>query len=221
MPEIQKYGPSPKSHFPVPEQSRYCFINTVISNPNIIVGDYTYYVDPDHPEWFEKNVLFHDEEIGDKLIIGKFCTISTGVTFIMNGANHQLNGYSTYPFGIFRNGWEKSSPSKKELRASSKGNIVIGNDVWMGREAVILPGVKIGDGAIIGAQSVVTHDVPPYSVVAGNPARFIRRRFNDEIVYLLLKIRWWEWPIEKITEHLDFLVHGDVEKLTEFAKEAK
>lgn len=221
MPESIKWGPSPAMHFPVPDQHRICYLKTVISNPNVIVGDYTYYDDPDHPEWFEKNILYHDDFIGDKLIIGKFCAISTGVTFVMNGANHQMTGFSTYPFGMFGHGWENATPSKKDMKALSKGDTIVGNDVWIGREVVILPGVKIGDGAVIGAQSVVTHDVPPYSVVAGNPARFIRRRFDDETVYLLIKLRWWDWPAEKITENLSFLVHGDTEKLKEFTSAMK
>lgn len=216
MPDTMKWGPSPSTHFPVPEHRRICYIKPIVTNPNIIVGDYTYYDDPDHPEWFEKNVLYHYDFIDDKLIIGKFSAIATGVTFIMNGANHQMSGFSTYPFGIFGNGWDGATPTKKQIKALSKGDTIVGNDVWIGREAVVLPGVKIGDGAIVGAQSVVTHDVPPYSIVAGNPARFIRRRFDDETVYLLLKLRWWDWSAEEITKNLDLIVHGDKEKLKEF-----
>ena len=218
--ETGKFGPSPRTHFPVPEQRRICYIKAIITNPNIIAGDYTYYDDPERPEWFEKNVLYHYDFIGDKLIIGKFCAIATGVTFIMNGANHQMAGFSTYPFGIFENGWEGATPSESEMISQSKGDTIIGNDVWIGREAVILPGVKVGDGAIIGAQSIVTHDVPPYSIVAGNPARFIRRRFDDEAVYQLLKLKWWDWSPEKITANLDFLVRGDTECLKKLAAES-
>jgi Acetyltransferase (isoleucine patch superfamily) len=216
-----KWGPAPTMPFPVSDQHRICYLKPVVTNPNIIIGDYTYYDDSDHPEWFEKNVLFHDEAIGDKLIIGKFCAISAGVTFIMNGANHQMSGFSTYPFGLFGHGWEQATPSQNDLASLSKGDTVIGNDVWIGREAVILPGVKVGDGAIIGAQSVVTHDVPPYSIIAGNPARFIRRRFDDETVYLLIKLRWWDWPSEKITENLNFLVNGDKKQLAQLTAEMK
>lgn len=218
MADISHWGPSPETIFPVQEDNRICYLKNVITNPNIIVGDYTYYDDPNHPEWFEKNVLYHSDLVGDKLIIGKFCSIASGVRFIMNGANHQLAGFSSYPFGVFGHGWDSGTPSKKEVQALSKGDTIIGNDVWIGHEAMIMPGVKIADGAIIGARSVVTQDVPPYSIVAGNPARMIKRRFDDETVYMLLQLKWWEWEPEIITKSLKFILSGDKSRLEKLLK---
>ncbi|HDR1486969.1 TPA: CatB-related O-acetyltransferase, partial [Pasteurella multocida] len=180
-----------------------CFLKNLVRHPNIIVGDFTYYDDAENVENFEKNVKYHFDFLGDKLIIGKFCMIGSDVKFIMNGANHQMNAISTYPFGIFGYEWAKALPEKAEL--SSKGDTVIGNDVWIGYNATIMPGVKIGDGAIIGTNSVVTKNVPPYAIVAGNPARVIRKRFSPEKIEQLLALKWWDWEIEKITRNLDFL----------------
>ena len=188
-----------------------CFIQNTVSNPNIIIGDYTYYDDPEDSENFERNVLYHFPFVGDQLIIGKFCALARGVRFIMNGANHKLDGFSTYPFQIFGNGWEKVAPQSEEL--SYKGNTVIGNDVWIGYETIIMPGVQVGDGAIIAAQSVVVSDIPPYTIFGGNPAKFIRQRFNDEVIRALLNIAWWNWEISKITKHLDKIVSADIEAL--------
>jgi virginiamycin A acetyltransferase len=144
-------------------------------------------------------------------MFGKFCALARGVKFIMNGANHKLDGFSTYPFQIFGNGWEKVMPQLGEL--PYKGDTVIGNDVWMGYEATIMPGVQVGDGAIIAAKSVVVSRVPPYTVVGGNPARHIRQRFDDEVVQSLLAIVWWDWSIEKITRNLEKIVAADIEAL--------
>ncbi len=182
-----------------------------MQNPNIVIGDYTYYDDPDDSENFERNVLYHFPFIGDKLVIGRFCAIARGVKFIMNGANHKLSGVSTYPFHIFGNGWEKVMPKPGDL--PFKGDTVIGNDVWIGYEALIMPGVRIGNGAIISSRSVVVCDVPSYTIVGGNPARSIRQRFSPEEVATLNKIAWWDWPIEKVTEHLEQIVSGDVAAL--------
>lgn len=189
--------------FPLPHYDRLCFLKNIIKNPNIIVGDYTYYDDFEDVNNFEKNVKYHFDFIGDKLIIGKFCMIASGVTFIMNGANHKSDGISAYPFFIFGGDWAKSAPAEGEL--PYKGDTVIGNDVWIGNEATIMPGVKIGDGAIIAAKSVVTRDVPPYTIVGGNPADRLRKRFDDNTVDKLLEMRWWDWPIKKITENVDLL----------------
>lgn len=204
-------SPNPKDPHPMKEFSQICFIKNVVSNPNIIIGDYTYYDDPEDSENFERNVLYHYPFVGDKLIIGKFCALATGVKFIMNGANHKISGFSTYPFYIFGNGWERVAPQPDEL--PFKGDIVIGNDVWIGYGTVIMPGVKIGDGAIVAAKSIVTKDVSPYTVVGGNPAYLLRKRFSDETIELLLKISWWNWDIEKITRNLEKIVSADIEAL--------
>ena len=188
-----------------------CFIQNTVSNPNIIIGDYTYYDDPENSEDFERNVLYHFPFIGDQLIIGKFCALAKGVKFIMNGANHKLNGFSTYPFQIFGNGWEKVAPQIKDL--PYKGDTVIGNDVWIGYETVIMPGIKVGDGAIIAAKSVVVGDVLPYTIVGGNPAKCIRQRFEDEVIRSLLEIAWWNWDVEKITRNLEKIAAADIEML--------
>ena len=190
---------------------RVCFIRNTTKNPNIVVGDYTYYDDPEHSEDFERNVLYHYPFIGDKLIIGKYCALAEGVRFIMNGANHKLSGFSTYPFSIFGNGWEQVMPKPEEL--PYKGDTVVGNDVWIGYRALILPGVRIGDGAIVAAGAVVTRDVPPYTVVGGNPASPIRPRFPEETVRALLDIAWWNWDADKITRNLAAIVSADLDAL--------
>lgn len=188
------------------------YLKNFITSPNIEVGDYTYYDDPNGPEHFEKNVLYHFDFIGDKLIIGKFCAIAKDVTFIMNGANHQSTGFSTYPFFIFGNGWEKSAPQPADL--PFKGNTEIGNDVWIGYNATIMPGVKIGSGAIIASKSVVTNDVPAYAVVGGNPAKIIKQRFDDKTINALLSIAWWDWSSDKITAHLDAITQNNLDLLS-------
>ncbi len=188
------------------------YLKNFITSPNIEVGDYTYYDDPDGPEHFEKNVLYHFDFIGDKLIIGKFCAIAKDVTFIMNGANHKSTGFSTYPFFIFGNGWEKSAPQPGDL--PFKGNTEIGNDVWIGYNATIMPGVKIGSGAIIASKSVVTNDVPAYAVVGGNPAKIIKQRFDDKTIDALLSIAWWDWSNDKITAHLDAITQNNLDLLS-------
>jgi virginiamycin A acetyltransferase len=188
-----------------------CFIRNTVRNPNIIVGEYTYYDDPEDAADFERNVLYHFPFIGDRLVIGKFCAIARGVRFIMNGANHALSGISTYPFYIFGNGWEGAEPEASDL--PYKGDTIIGNDVWIGYEALIMPGVKIGNGAIVSARSVVAREVPAYTIVGGNPARPIRPRFAPEVVARLEAIAWWDWPIDKITSHLDKITGADVDAL--------
>lgn len=217
MEQTNKYGPNPDSVYPINGLNRMCFIKNIVKNPNIIAGDYSYYDDFDHPEDFEKNVLYHYEIFGDKLIIGKFCAIAPRVKFIMNGANHKMKAFTTYPFGMFGNGWEVGIPEIKDL--PFKGDTVIGNDVWIGMEATIMPGVRIGDGAIIAAKSVVARDVPPYAIVGGNPAKVIRKRFDDEVIELLLKIQWWNWNVEKITENIPILCSDDVRLLKKFVDE--
>ncbi|MGL5154748.1 MAG: CatB-related O-acetyltransferase, partial [Aeromonas veronii] len=149
--------------------------------------------------------------IGDKLIIGKFCAIARGVKFIMNGANHQTSGFSTYPFFIFGNGWEHAAPAPGSL--PYKGDTVIGNDVWIGYDALIMPGVKVGNGAIIAARSVVTGDVPAYALVGGNPAKVIRYRFDDDTIARLNAIAWWDWPVEQISRNLPLISGGEIAAL--------
>jgi virginiamycin A acetyltransferase len=188
-----------------------CFIKNVVKNPNIIIGDYTYYDDPVDSEGFERNVLYHYPFLGDKLIIGRFCAIARDVKFIMNGANHKIDAFTTYPFSIFGGGWQKVTPQPGELPL--KGDTVIGNDVWIGYDALLMPGVRIGNGAIIASRSVVVSDVEPYTIVGGDPAKTIRKRFGDELVALLQRIRWWDWPVEKITQHLETLTSNDESKL--------
>lgn len=204
-------GPSPTTIHPMAGFPQVCFIKNTVTNPDIIIGDYTYYDDPVDSENFERNVLYHFPFIGDKLIIGKFCALARDVRFIMNGANHKMSGISTYPFQIFGNGWEQVMPRLEEL--PYKGDTVIGNDVWIGYEACIMPGIHIGNGAIISARSVVTSDVPAYTIVGGNPARPIRTRFPAEIVAQLETIAWWDWPIEKISRHLALIVAADIDAL--------
>jgi virginiamycin A acetyltransferase len=205
------YGADPKAKHPMEGFPQVCFIQNTVTNPNIIIGDYTYYDDPENSEDFERNVLYHFPFVGDRLVIGKFCALARGVKFIMNGANHKLDGFSTYPFQIFGNGWEKVMPQPEEL--PYKGDTVIGNDVWVGYEATIMPGVQVGDGAIIAARSVVVSHVPPYTVVGGNPAQRIRQRFSDDVIQSLLAIAWWDWSIEKITRNLEKIVAADIDAL--------
>ncbi|MCR5491950.1 MAG: helix-turn-helix domain-containing protein [Bacilli bacterium] len=184
---------------------------TVIDNPNIVVGEYTYF----DGQNFQRHVTHHYDFIGDKLIIGKFCQIGRGVEFIMNGANHQMNSASTYPFYIF-NGWKQESPKKEDL--PYKGDTIIGNDVWIGQNVTFLPGVHVGDGCIVGANSVVGSDISPYSVAVGNPARVIRKRFDDEMIGLLEKLKWWNKPTSQIQKIIPLLSNSDAEYVKEEIK---
>jgi len=203
-------GPDKNARFPLPHYDRLCFLKNIVKNPNIIVGDYTYYDDFENVENFEKNVQYHFDFIGDRLIIGKFCMIASGVTFIMNGANHLSDALSAYPFAIFGNGWEHAMDGRAYPH---KGDIVVGNDVWIGYNATIMAGVTIGDGAIIAANSTVVKDVEPYSIVGGNPAQIIRKRFPDDTIRRLLEMQWWNWDIEKITRHVQYLTGTDPDLL--------
>ncbi len=203
-------GPDKNTIYPLAHYERLCFLKNIIRNPNIIVGDYTYYDDMENVHHFERNVRYHFDFVGDKLIIGKFCMIASDVTFIMNGANHLTDAISTYPFAVFGHGWEHAMEGKQYPQ---KGDITIGNDVWIGYRATIMAGVTIGDGAIIAANATVTKDVAPYAIVGGNPAMEIRKRFSDEKIDKLLDIKWWDWPIEKITENVQLLTGNAIEKL--------
>lgn len=208
-----QYGPDPNAIYPNEAIQSICYIKNVVKRPNIIVGDYTYYDDINGAEKFEECVTHHYEFIGDKLIIGKFCAIAKGIEFVMNGANHRMSSVTTYPFNIMGNGWEKSTPGLADLPL--KGDTVIGNDVWIGQNVTVMPGVHIGDGAIIAANSVVAKDVPPYHIAGGNPTKTIKKRFDDEFIDYLLAVKWWDWPIQKITNHLDILCSGDLTKIKE------
>jgi virginiamycin A acetyltransferase len=203
--------PLPTDPFPLSGQTRLAFLKNHITRANIIVGDYTYYDDPTGAANFEANVLYHFDFIGDKLIIGKFCAVATGVKFIMNGAAHNIQGLSSYPFRIFGGEWERNLPS--EFSFPYRGDTVVGNDVWLGYDSLIMPGMKIGDGAIVASRSVVTKDVPPYAIVGGNPARVIRTRFDEPTIAALLQIRWWDWDPEKITRNVAAITGTDIERL--------
>lgn len=195
--------PNPNRVFPMKKLKTIINVKPTIKNKNIIVGDFTYFADTD----FEKYVTHHYDFIGDKLIIGKFCQIAAGVNFVMNGANHQMNAVTTFPFYIFE-GWEQPAPALNKL--SLKGDTIIGNDVWIGQNATILPGVHIGDGAIIGLNSVVGSDVEPYTIVAGNPAKVIRKRFDNQLIKLLLKLKWWDKSIKEINELIPILTDDNL-----------
>lgn len=200
--------------YPIANVERLGFLKNFIKNPNIIVGDYTYYDDPDGLDDFEsKNILYHFDFIGDKLTIGKFCQIATGVKFIMNGANHGLQGFTTYPFKIFGNEF-----ADLPLLSDNKGDTVIGNDVWIGNDVTFMPGIKVGDGAIIASKSVVTKDVEPYSIVGGNPAQIIRKRFSDDVIIKLLEIQWWNWSIDKIAQNGHLLLDNNLDNLVKLCK---
>ena len=213
---MQKTYPDPNCLYPIEGFTRTVFLKNFIKNPNIIIGDYTYYDDPEDVYNFEKNVLYHFDFIGDKLIIGKFCQIATGSCFIMNGANHAINGVSTYPFKVFGRAWQNAS-----LDTKSKGDTIIGNDVWIGNNVTIMPGIKIGDGAILGSGSLITKDVEPYTIVGGNPAQIIRKRFDDDTIAFLLNLSWWNWGVEKITKHLDLITTLNIEALKRLDSNSK
>lgn len=203
-----------KKIYPRTNDSHTVYLKSVITNSNIIVGDYTMYNDfVSDPTQFEKNnVLYHYPVNQDKLIIGKFCSIACGAKFIFTSANHTLQSLSTYPFPIFFEEW---GLGKNQVATAwdNKGDTVIGDDVWIGYEAVILSGVHIGDGAIIGTRAVVTKDVPPYTIVGGIPAKEIRKRYDKETIRKLLRIQWWNWSFDKIQQSIPYIVNGEVDKL--------
>ncbi len=200
--------PDPDVLHPIPGYENEIYVRPAVNNPNIIVGDFTYIADSE----FESHVTYHYDWNGDRLVIGKFCQIASGVEFVMNGANHKMNSVSTFPFYTLE-GWDMDPPSLDDLPI--KGDTVIGNDVWIGQDAVILPGVHIGDGAIIGACSVVGSDVDPYSIVAGDPAKLLRKRFDDDLIELLLQFKWWDRSVDEINELIPVLTCSDLEKVRE------
>ena len=206
-----QYGPDPNAVYPNEAIKSVCFIKNIITRPNIIVGEYSYYDDMDGAEKFEDHVTHHYEFIGDKLIIGKFCAIAKGIEFVMNGANHRMCSVTTYPFNIMGGGWEQFTPALEDLPL--KGDTVVGNDVWIGQNVTVMPGVNIGDGAIIAANSVVTKDIPAYCVAGGNPCKIIKKRFDDELISYLQEIKLWDWSPEKIFANLEALCSGDLEQI--------
>lgn len=202
--------PDPNTVFPN-EYKTSCFLKNVITAPNIHVGDYTYYDDLEHPtEFQQRNVLFNYPAFGDQLIIGKFCAIAAGTKFIMGPANHRISSVTTYPFHVFGGVWAENTPPHLD-QLPRKGDIVVGNDVWIGRESVILSGVHIGDGAIIAARSVVAKDVPAYTVAGGNPVRVLKQRFPEDLVQLLLAWRWWDLPPAELAEAVPLLCDPDLD----------
>ncbi|MCU0080204.1 CatB-related O-acetyltransferase [Extibacter muris] len=200
--------------YPRSEDKETVYLKSVVTNPNIIIGDFTIYNDfVNDPQMFEKNnVLYHYSINHDRLIIGKFCSIACGARFLFNSANHTQASLSTYPFPIFFEEWDLDIEDVATAW-DNKGDIVIGNDVWIGYEAVIMSGVTIGDGAIIGTRAVVTKDVPPYTIVGGIPANVIRRRFSDKTIDFLNELKWWDWSIEKIAENIAAIKSGDIDNL--------
>lgn len=202
--------PDPNKPYPLEDYKNLCFLKNIITNPNIIVGDYTYYDDFEDVQNFEKNVKYHFDFIGDKLVIGKFCMIASDVVFIMNGANHLTQSISSYPFAIFGKDWSEAMAGKSY---PNKGDTKIGNDVWLGYRATIMPGVTIHDGAIIASNSTVVKDVDPYTIVGGNPARPIKKRFPDTTIEKLLKLKWWNWDAGKITDNIQNLTSGNINSI--------
>ena len=197
--------------YPRTEDKETVYMKNVVTDPSIIVGDFTMYNDfVNDPQQFEKNnVLYHYPINHDKLKIGKFCSIACGAKFLFNSANHTMKSLSTYPFPIFFEEW---GLDVRDITSAwdNKGDIVIGNDVWIGYEAVIMAGVTIGDGAIIGTRAVVTKDVSPYTIVGGVPAKEIRKRFSEEMIAHLLNAKWWDWPIERISQNIEAIKAGKV-----------
>ena len=200
--------PDPNVIHPIKDYDKEIYVKPTVKNPNILVGDFTYIADSD----FESHVTHLYPWSRDKLIIGKFCHIATGVEFVLNDANHQMNAVSPFPFYTLE-GWDMDQPDSSDM--PFKGDTVIGNDVWIGQNAVVLPGVHIGDGAIIGANSVVGCDVAPYTIVIGNPAKELRKRFDVELIDLMLRLKWWDKSIEEINSLIPILTCSDLEKVRE------
>lgn len=204
--------PDPMAVHPIAGYDKEIYVKPTLKNPNIVVGDFTYIADSE----FESHVTHLYPWNNDKLVIGKFCQIAAGVEFVMNGANHQMNAVSTFPFYTLA-GWDMKAPAPADMPL--KGDTIIGNDVWIGQNVTILPGVHIGDGAIIGASSVVGSNVEPYTIVAGNPVQFIRKRFDEELTNLMLEWRWWDKPIEEINSLIPVLTSSDLTEVKRKVKE--
>ncbi|MCR9137766.1 MAG: CatB-related O-acetyltransferase [Alphaproteobacteria bacterium] len=202
--------PDPSVRFPIPGDPHTAFLKPIVTSPFIEVGEFTYYNDPDGPEHFEARcVLQHFDRLGDRLVIGRFCALATGIRFFMSGANHPLDIFSGYPFDQMAQIWQDSF-DEDSLLPLARGDIIVGHDVWIGNGATILPGVRIGNGAVVATQAVVTKNVPAYGIVAGNPARLLRLRFDEETIAALQRIAWWDWTVEKITRNIAAIRSNDV-----------
>jgi virginiamycin A acetyltransferase len=210
-------APDPTILRPLTGHDRVVFLKPLVRSPNIEVGEYSYYDDPEAPEDFESKAVLYAYG-PEQLIIGRFCAIAAGVRFLMPGANHADRGPSTYPFGIFGPPWSERTMDLV-MAAPGRGDTVVGHDVWIGYQALILPGIRIGSGAVVAAASVVTADVPPYAVVAGNPARIVRRRFEQTNIDRLLRAAWWNWPIELVTRHARTIMSGQPAEIERVAAE--
>jgi virginiamycin A acetyltransferase len=209
-------APDPRVLHPIAGQQRVVFLRPLVRSPNVEVGEYTYYDSHGDPLAFERDAVLY--AFGpERLIIGRFCAIASDVRFLMPGANHADLGPSTFPFGVFGPPWDGTMDIV--MSAPSRGDTVVGHDVWLGYSALVLPGVTIGHGAVVAAASVVTSDVPPYAVVGGNPARVIRPRFSEEDIERLLRAAWWNWPIELVTQHARAIMSGTAAELERIAAE--
>ncbi|HBF81119.1 MAG TPA: acetyltransferase [Streptomyces sp.] len=209
--------PDPSVLHPMAGQPRVVQLKPLVTSPLIEVGDYSYYDDPEHATEFEaRNVLYHYGP--ERLVIGRYCALATGVRFLMNGANHRMDGPSTFPFPMLGGAWADHADLLSGLPV--RGDTVVGHDVWLGNGATVMPGVRIGNGAIVAAGSVVTRDVPDYGVVGGDPARLIRVRYDDADVARLLALAWWDWPAEHLTAHVRTLMAGDLDALEAAAPQA-
>lgn len=205
-------SPDPATRYPLPGNNEVIFLKSFITAPYIEVGDYSYYHAAENPEAFERtNVRYGHEGMKEKLIIGRFCAVAEGATFIMGPANHRMDGPSTFPFPILGEGWADHMGLLMDL--PSRGDTSVGHDVWFGYQSLVMPGVKIGHGAIVATRAVVTRDVPPYAIVAGNPARVVRFRFDESTIARLLEIAWWDRPIDWISAHIPALMAGEVADL--------
>src|SRR3954471_20017842 len=217
MPFLPGGIPDPMALHPMEGHPRIVFLRPLVQAPNISIGEYTYYDDPEHPEEFERrNVLYGYGP--ERLEIGRYCALAEGVRFIMAGANHPMLGPSTFPFGIFGGVWADTTMDLV-MGAPSRGSTVVGHDVWLGYRALVMPGVTIGHGAVVAAASVVVSDVPPYAIVGGSPARVLRMRYSDDEVAMLLRAAWWDWPVALVTEHARTIMAGAPTELEAVARE--
>lgn len=210
-------APDPTQLHPVHGQKRVVFLKPLVTDPRIEVGEYTYYDDPDDPQAFERDAFLYGHG-PERLVIGRYCAIASKVRFLMSGGNHADLGPSTFPFGIFGEPWAERTMDLV-MSAPSRGDTVVAHDVWLGYSALVMPGVSIGSGAVVAAGSVVAADVPPYAIVAGNPARVVRRRYEDDDVDRLLRAAWWDWPVELVTEHARTIMAGEPAELERIAAE--